>query len=59
MADKTESIKPGSSKTGTRPSGNTMGMQGSGLAPTNPKGQSATAPTGIMSKGKGTGSKKP
>lgn len=45
----------GKAKTGTRPTGNSQGHQGSGHAPANPKGMTAKAVGGIeaMAKGKG------
>jgi hypothetical protein len=52
MADKTKSIKPGA-KTGTRPSGNSKGQQGAGLAPSQVKGMSTIQAGAIFAEGKG------
>lgn len=45
-------------KTGKRPTSNQNGIQGSGLAKTNPKGMNAKGPASIMAQGKGPGKTK-
>lgn len=57
MAKNSSGGRISTGNTGTRPTGNKMGQQGSKTAPANPRGQKATAPTGIMATGKGPKSK--